>query len=89
MPKKKGYVSVRKGVHKINFSAPKNLCNLQELYTVFKENYLNVNIGFSKCCSLRPKWCVLAGSKITHSIFVCNAHQNVVLLADATDLELT
>ena len=82
MPEKKDYVSVSKGVHK-------SLCNLQELYTAFKENHPNVNIGFSNFCALRPIWCVLAGSKITHSVCVCGAYQNVVLLVDAMDWNLT
>ena len=74
---------------KKNFATCKNLCNLQELYTAFKEKHPNVNIGFSKFCALRPKWCVLAGSKMTHSVCVCSAHQNVVLLVDAMDWDLT
>ena len=72
-----------------NFATCKSLCNLQELYTAFKEKHPNVNIGFSKFCALRPKWCVLAGSKMTHSVCVCSAHQNVVLLFDAMDWDLT
>ena len=32
---------------------------------------------------------VLAGSKMTHSVCVCSAHQNVVLLVDAMDWDLT
>ena len=59
-----------------NFATCKSLCNLQELYTAFKEKHPNVNIRFSKFCALRPKWCVLAGSKMTHSVCVCSAHQN-------------
>ena len=82
MPEKKDYVTVSKRVHK-------SLCNLQELYTAFKENHPNVNIGFSNFCALRPIWCVLAGSKITHSVYVCGAYQNVVLLVDAMDWNLT
>ena len=58
-----------------NFATWKRFCNLQELYTAFKEKYPNVNIGFSKFCALRPKWCVLAGSKMTRSVCVCSAHQ--------------
>ena len=38
-----------------NFATCKSLCNLQELYTAFKEKHLNVNIGFSKFCALRPR----------------------------------
>ena len=58
------------------------LCNLQELYTAFKEKHPNVNIEFWKFCALRTKWCVLPGSKMTHSVYVCSAHQNVVSLVD-------
>ena len=79
---------VKKYINK-NFSTYKSLCNLQELYTAFKEKNPNVNIGFSKLCTLRPKLCVLAGSKITHFVCVFSAHQNVVLLINAMDWDLT
>ena len=72
-----------------NFASCKSPCNLQELYTAFKEKHPNVNICFSNFYALRPKWCVLAGSKMTHSVCVCSAHQNVVLLVDAMDWDLT
>ena len=62
---------------------------MQELYAAFKEKQPNVNIGFSKFCALRTKWCVLDGSKMTHSVYVCSAHHNVVLLVDAMDWDLT
>ena len=62
---------------------------MQELYTAFKEKHPTVNIEFSKFCALRPKWCVLDGSKMTHSVCVCSAHQNIVLLVDAMDWGLT
>ena len=38
------------------------LCNLKELYEAFKSTYPLLKVGFSKFCSLRPKWCVLAGA---------------------------
>ena len=63
--------------------------NLQEFYAAFKEKHPNVNIGFSKFCALRPKWLVLTGSKIVHSVCVCSVHQNVMLLVDAMDWDLT
>ena len=72
-----------------NFATCKSLCSLQELYFAFKEKHSNVNIEFSKFCALRPKWCVLAGSKMTHCVCVCDAHQNVVLLVDLMDYDLT
>jgi len=44
-------------------------------------------IGFSKFCSIRPKWCVLAGSAGTHTVCVCSTQQNVKLLLDAVKIE--
>ena len=81
-------VQVKEYINK-NFATCKSLCNLQELYTTFKEKQPNVNIGFSKFCALRAKQCVLHGSKTTHSVCVCSAHKNVVLLVDAIDWDLT
>ena len=50
---------------------------MQELYTAFKEKHLKVNIEFSKFCEMNLFVCV------------CSAHQNVVLLVDVTDWDLT
>ena len=88
LKKKIMLVWVKEYINK-NFATCKSLCNLQELYTAFKEKHSNVNIGFSKFCALKPKWCVLADSKMTHSVCVCSAHQNFVLLVDAMDWDLT
>ena len=89
VPKKKDYVSLSKKCISKNLGTCKSLCNLQELYTAFKEKHPNVNIGFSKFCALRPKQCVLAASEMTHSVCVCCAHQNVVLPVSAMDWDLT
>ena len=67
------------------------LCNLKELYVPFKNTNPEVKIKFSKCCTLRPKYCFLAGASGTHSVCVCTIHQNVKLLLqpiDATYKEL-
>lgn len=56
------------------------LLNLKEIYAVFKQEYPDIHIGFSKFASLRPKQCVLAGSSGTHSICVCPYHQNLKLM---------
>ena len=72
-----------------NFPTCKSLCNLQELYTAFKEKHPNVNIGFSKLCALRPKWSVLAGSKLAHSVCLCSAYKNNALLVNAMHWDLT
>ena len=81
-------VRVKEYINK-NFATFKSLCNFQELYASLKEKHPYVNTGFSKFCAWRPKWCVLVGSKITHSVCVCSAHQNVLLLVDAMKWNLT
>ena len=86
MPGKKDYVSIAKGVRKQKRLV---LCNLREMYAAFKEKYPNVKLGFSKFCTFRPKWCVLAGSSGTHSVCVCSIHQNAILLVDAIDWDIT
>ena len=57
-----------------------------------KKNNQIKNIGFSKFFAFKwfaPKWCVLVGSKKTQSVYVCNAHQNALLLDDVMDWGLT
>ena len=86
MPGKKDYVSISWNVHKQKQLFP---CNLSELYSTFRDKYPNIKIRFSNFCTLRPKWCVLAGSSDTHSVCICSTHQNAVLLVDAIDWEYT
>ena len=86
MPGKKDYVSISRNVHKQKRFV---LCNLSELYSAFIYKSPNIKIGCSKFCTLRPKWCVLAGSSGTHSVCVCSTDQNAVLLFDAIDWEYT
>ena len=57
------------------------LCNLHELYVLFKEQNPVLKIGFFKFCSLRPKWCVTVG---TTSVCVYTIHQNAKVLVNAT-----
>ena len=87
LKRKTVFVLVKEYINK-NFATCKSLRNLQELSTAFKEKHPHVNIGFSNFCALRTEWCVPAGSKMTNSVCVCNAHQNFVLLVDAMDWEL-
>ena len=84
MPGKKDYVSVGKNVHKQRRLL---LCNLKELYSAFKERYPDAKVGFSKFCSLRPKWCISVGSSGTHSVCVCTSHQNAQLLVHAANID--
>ena len=84
MPGKKDTVSV-KGIGPVQKRLI--LCNLKELYQSFKSKHNDVKVGFSKFASLRPKWCVLAGSSGTHSVWVCTIHQNPLLLLHAAQIE--
>ena len=53
--------------------------NLREIYAVFKEENLDLKLGFSTFAALKPKECVFAGSAGTHTVCVCSTHQNVKL----------
>ena len=59
------------------------LGNLKEIYQKFKEEEGSPDIGFSTFCSLRPKYCILAGSSGTHTVCVCTYHQNPKLQLNA------
>ena len=73
MPGKKDSVSLSRNVHKQKRLV---LCNLKELFCTFKTRYPLTQMGFSCFCSLRPKWCVIAGASGTHAVCVCTIHQN-------------
>ena len=68
MPGKKYCISISRHVYRQKRLL---LCNLKELYSEFKHINPNLNVGFSKFCSLRPQWCILAGGTGTHSVCVC------------------
>ena len=65
MPGRKDFVTIKKNVHKQKRFL---LCNLHELYVLFKEQNPVLKIGFSKFCSLCPKWCITVGSTDTQSV---------------------
>ena len=67
IPRKKDYVSIGRNIHK----QKSLLANFKELHSISKSKYPARQIGFSKFCSLHPKWCVLPGSSGTHSVCVC------------------
>ena len=80
---KKDFVSIAKNIHKQRRLL---LCNLKELYSAFKERHPDAKVGFSKFCSLRPKWCVSVGSSGTHSVCLCTSHQNAQLLVHTANV---
>ena len=76
IPRKKDYVSIGRNIH----TQKSLLANLKELHPISKSKYPPRQIGFSKFCSLHPKWCVLPGSSGTHSVCACTHHQNMKLI---------
>ena len=59
MPGKKDFVSIGRNKH---MQKRLILCNnLKELFAQFKQQHPDTVVGFSKFCSLRPKWCTLVG----------------------------
>ena len=62
------------------------LYNLRELYLKFKEQNLEIKIGFSKFAELRPEYCILAGASGTHTVCVCVYHQNVKFILDGLNI---
>ena len=81
MPGKSDCVSVKGVKHQKRLI----LSNMRELYQKFKEQNPDKKIGFSKFCSLRPKWCVYAGSSGTHNVCTCKQHKNAKLMCDVID----
>ena len=63
------------------------LCTLKELYLSFKAKYPDTKVGFSTFATIRPKWCVLAGSAGTHAACVCTIHQNAILMLKSAQIE--
>ena len=85
-PGKKDCVPVRIDGQKVYKQKRLLLCNLKEMYTAYKMRY-GPEVGFSKFCELRPKWCVTVGVAGSHSVCVCTYHQNVKLMLAGTDIQ--
>ena len=64
------------------------LSNLRGVYRDFKERFPDRKIGFSKFAELRPKHCVLAGARGTHSVCVYTIHQNVKLMSLVQEMQI-
>ena len=86
MPGKKDFVSIGKKIHK---QKRLFLSNLKELYVALKQKNSQTEIGFSKFCSVRPKWCVSVGASGFYTVCVCTHHQNAILLVSALTFTCT
>ncbi len=87
LPGKRDYVSIKTvGSERIHAQKRLVLCNLKEAYQQFKSENPSTKLGFSKFAEFRPKQCVLAGSSGTHSVCVCQIHQNTKLMIQGAQL---
>lgn len=78
-PGKKDFISVRIDGRKVQMQKYLLLSNLKEMFTV----YLSRNgpqIGFSKFCELKQKWCVAVDAVGSHYQEVYKMYQNVKLM---------
>ena len=89
MPEKKRHVSVSKGVHKQNFVTCKSLCNLQELYTAFKEKHQNINIGSQSSVPWDPNGLSWLPEKLLTLYAFVALKKKFMLLVDAMDWDFT
>ena len=88
MPGMKDFVSVKKyDGSREHVQKKLILCNLSELYTNFIAQHPTVKICLSKFSQLRPRNCIPAGARGTHTFCVCVHHENVNLMPDAVDLK--
>jgi len=74
LPGVKDYVSVRVGDKREHRQKRLILMNLNELYTLFRQNYTEAKIRLSKFCQLRLKECTTVGARGTHFVCVCTIH---------------
>lgn len=82
-PGQKEYVSVKIDGKRIQKQKRLLLVNLKEMFENFRQKEVHEKIGFSKFCELRPRWCVTVGSRGSHSVCICEIHQNVKLMITA------
>lgn len=85
-PGKKDCVSVRIAGEKVQKQKRLLLSNIKEMFIAYRDKN-GPEIGFSKFCELRPKWCVTVGAAGTHSVCVCTIHQNVKLMLEASPIK--
>lgn len=88
MPGMKDFLSVKNDNNeRVHVQKRLLLGNLLELYALFKKEYENVTIGYTKFTQLKPPHCILAGSSGTHNVCVCVHHENVKLMLSGVELE--
>lgn len=84
LPGRNDKISMSKGVYE---QKRLMLCNVEELYALFKRKHPDLKVGLSMFFKLRPKYCVSAGATGTHKICVCQTHEDVRLLISALGIK--
>jgi len=87
MPSTKGVVNIVVDEEKKKVQKRLLLSDISYLHSQFKNINPECSISLSKFAELRPKWCVLAGAKGTHSVCVCTIHENFKAMLDACNLQ--
>lgn len=87
MPGRKDCVSVNLDGKRTSMQKRLLLFDLRELYELFKKTEPTMKLGFSTFAKLRPKHCIFAGARGTHSVCVCTIHQNCKLILDAIEIQ--
>lgn len=65
------------------------LFNIGELHRRFREKFPDVTMSLDTFRKLRPRQCIMAGQTGTHTVCVCEIHQNMKLKFQAIKTELT
>lgn len=84
MPGRKDVKAVKIDGKKCNIQNRLVMGNMKDIFKKFKKENPNIEIGFSKFCSLRPEHCVLSGSGWTHRVCMCPIQENMELLEKDT-----
>lgn len=87
MPSTSEVITIKKDGIKQKVQKRLILSDVRNLHELFKEKFPEYPIGLTKFAELRPKWCVLAGAKGTHSVCVCTIHENFKNMLDASNIK--
>ena len=85
-PGKKDCISVQSEGSRKRVQKRLLLVTCKEAYVHFKQTYSGIKLGVSLFTSLKPKEVISPGASGTHSVCVCQYHQNIKLKIVTTSL---
>ncbi|KAJ8686036.1 hypothetical protein QAD02_021829 [Eretmocerus hayati] len=86
-PGKNDHVPVLINRERVEIQKRLLLCNSKECYQSFEDEHPEGLVGFSRFAEARPPYVISAGATGTHTVCVCEIHQEFELLIHAVDLE--